>query len=46
MIHTHAKFAPIDLVNKKVKGERERRFFTQTEYPLKGHLLIKYVNVF
>ena len=29
--HTHAKFAPIDFINKKMKGKH--RFFTNTETP-------------
>ena len=31
MIHTHAKFAPLDFINKKMEGKC--RFFTQTEHP-------------
>ena len=32
MIHTHTKFAPLDFINKKMKGKNG--FFTQTEHPL------------
>ena len=32
MIHANEKFAPLDFINKKVKGKR--RSFTQTKHPL------------
>ena len=38
MANTHAKFAPLDLMNSKMKGKR--RFFTQTEHPLYQELLV------
>ena len=35
MIHDHAKFAPLDFINKKkMIGKRRSFFFTQTEHPL------------
>ena len=42
MIHTHAKLAPLDFINKKRK--EKRRFFTQTEHPLFNEKLIRAMN--
>ena len=33
MIQTHAKFAPLDFMNREIIG-KHRFFFTQTEHPL------------
>ena len=42
IIHTHTKFAPLDFINKKSKGNPG--YFTQTEHPLWLNKKVKFLN--